>query len=75
MDDMPDMTTAGWVEHQRQLRPWLRLHGRHDDRASRRVTRIESATPLPLRQCHADPRLPPHVGGPRRDPADAKEPQ
>jgi hypothetical protein len=58
MDEMPDMSRRGWVE----------TNGPHGfgcacltvttDRRSRRVTRIYSARPLPLRQCRADPRLP-----------------
>ncbi len=58
MDEMPDMSTRGWVE----------VNGHHGygcacmrvatDRATRRVTRIFSARPVPLRQCRADRRLP-----------------
>jgi uncharacterized protein DUF4087 len=58
MDDMPDMSSGGWVE----------VNGHHGygcaclsvttDTRSRRIARIVSARPLPLRQCRADPRLP-----------------
>jgi Protein of unknown function (DUF4087) len=57
MDEMPDMSTGGWVE----------VNGHHGygcacmsvttDARSRRVTRIFSARPVPLRQCRADRRL------------------
>src|SRR3954468_19854813 len=50
-DDMPDMSTRGWVE----------TNGHHGygcacmkvsiDRASRQITNILSAVPRPLRQC------------------------
>jgi uncharacterized protein DUF4087 len=58
MDDMPDMSTAGWEE----------TNGPHGygcacmrltvDPATRQVTRIADAMPKPLKQCRADPRLP-----------------
>jgi hypothetical protein len=58
MDDMPDMSTRGWVE----------VNGPHGygcacmsvttDARNHRVTRIFSARPVPLRQCRADRRLP-----------------
>ena len=60
IDDMPDMSTAGRV----------RLNGSYGyscacmdvtvDRRTRRITRIYSARPVPLRQCRADRRLPRH---------------
>jgi hypothetical protein len=59
MDDMPDMSVRGSVA----------FNGPHGyscacmtvttDRRSHRVTRLFSATPLPIRQCRADPRLRP----------------
>ena len=58
MDDMPDMTTGGWVNTNGNYGYGCACMNVTTDRASRRVTRIESATPLPLRQCRADPRLP-----------------
>ena len=58
MDDMPDMSTRGWV----------RTNGYHDygcaclsletDRRSQRVKRVLSTTRVPLKQCRADKRLP-----------------
>ena len=58
MDEMPDMSARGWVE----------TNGHHGygcacmtvtvDRARRRIARIHSARPVPLRQCRADRRLP-----------------
>ena len=58
MDEMPDMTTRGWVSTNGNYGHGCACMDVTTDRASRRVTRIESATPLPLRQCHADPHLP-----------------
>jgi len=58
MDEMPDMSTAGWVE----------VNGHHGygcacmtvttDRRTRRITRVISAAPRPLGQCRRDRRLP-----------------
>jgi hypothetical protein len=58
LDEMPDMSARGWVE----------TNGPHGhgcacmtvavDRTTRRVTRVFSARPVPLRQCRADRRLP-----------------
>lgn len=58
LDDMPDMSVGGRV----------RVNGNYGyscacmdvtvDRASRRITRIASARPVPLRQCRSDRRLP-----------------
>jgi uncharacterized protein DUF4087 len=63
MDEMPDMSTAGWVE----------VNGHHgygcacmvvtSDRGNWLITRIISARPVPLRQCRADRRLP-RLSGP-----------
>ena len=58
MDEMPDMSSAGWVEvngHYGYGCACLRVSV---DRRSGRVTRLYSARPLPLRQCRADRRLP-----------------
>ena len=59
LDDMPDMTTREWVSTNGNYGHGCACMNVTTDRVSRRVTRIESATPLPLRQCRADPRLPP----------------
>ena len=58
MDEMPDMSTAGWVE----------VNGHHGygcacmdmvvDPASGDVLRISAATPKPLAQCRRDRKLP-----------------
>lgn len=58
MDEMPDMTTAGWVE--------TNVHYGHGcacmtityDAATKRVVRVADASPRPLEQCRADKRLP-----------------
>jgi hypothetical protein len=59
MDNMPDMTTRGWVRTNGHYGHGCACMDVAVDRASRRITRIAAATPLPLRQCRADPRLPP----------------
>lgn len=58
MDIMPDMSARGWIE----------VNGHHGygcacmnvttDRRAMRITRLFSATPLPLSQCRSDRRLP-----------------
>jgi hypothetical protein len=58
MDELPDMSTRGWVE----------TNGSHGygcacltvttDRRTKDVTRIISGRPVPLKQCRADRRLP-----------------
>jgi uncharacterized protein DUF4087 len=58
MDDMPDMTTAGWVEVNGHYGYGCACIDAVVDRASRRVTRLISARPVPLRQCRADRALP-----------------
>jgi hypothetical protein len=57
MDGMPDMTTAGWAETNGHYGHGCACMRVTVDRRTRRVTRIVSARPLPLRQCQADPRL------------------
>jgi len=59
MDNMPDMTTRGWVRTNGYYGHGCACMDVTVDRASRRITRIAAATPLPLRQCRADRRLPP----------------
>ncbi len=58
MDDMPDMTTAGWVEVNGHYGYGCACIDAVVDRSSRRVTRLISARPVPLRQCRADRALP-----------------
>jgi Protein of unknown function (DUF4087) len=57
MDNMPDMSTRGWVETNGNYRYGCACMTVTTDRARRRVTRIVSAAPLLSRQCRADPRL------------------
>jgi len=58
MDEMPDMSTRGWVEVNGHYGYGCACMRVATDRATRRVTRIFSATPVPLRQCRRDRRLP-----------------
>ena len=58
MDHMPDMTTAGWVEVNGHYGYGCACMDVSVDRRTRRITRIHSARPVPLRQCQADRRLP-----------------
>jgi hypothetical protein len=58
MDLMPDMSTRGWVEENGPHGFGCACMTVTTDRRSRRVTRIYSARPMPLRQCRADRRLP-----------------
>lgn len=57
MDDMPDMSSAGWVETNGHHGYGCACMSVTTDRRTHRVTRLYSATPLPLRQCRADRRL------------------
>jgi len=57
MDEMPDMSTAGWTETNGHYGHGCACIRITVDRRTRRVTRIVSARPLPLRRCQADPRL------------------
>jgi hypothetical protein len=58
MDDLPDMTTRGWVRTNGYYGYGCACMSVTTDRGSGRVMRIFSATPVPLRQCRADRRLP-----------------
>ncbi|HYJ52041.1 MAG TPA: DUF4087 domain-containing protein [Allosphingosinicella sp.] len=58
MDNIPDMSTAGWVEVNGHYGYGCACMRVSVDHRTRRVTRVHSATPRPLRQCRADPRLP-----------------
>ena len=58
MDNMPDMTTRGWSAVGGNYGYGCACMTVTTDRAGRRVTRILAATPVPLRQCRADRRLP-----------------
>ena len=58
MDEMPDMSTRGWVRTNGNYGYGCACMSVTTDRRSGRVTRLFSATPVPLRQCRADRRLP-----------------
>jgi len=58
MDEMPDMSARGWVEVNGHYGYGCACMTVTTDRATRRITRILSARPVPLRQCRADRRLP-----------------
>ena len=57
MDEMPDMSTAGWVETNGHYGYGCACMTITAD-AEGRVTRIADATPKPLKQCRADRKLP-----------------
>ncbi|HYD36112.1 MAG TPA: DUF4087 domain-containing protein [Allosphingosinicella sp.] len=57
MDEMPDMSTAGWVETNGHYGYGCACMTITAD-AGRRVTRIADAAPKPLEQCQADRKLP-----------------
>lgn len=58
MDDMPDMTTRGWVRSNGSYGHGCACMDVAVDRSERRITRIVRARPVPLRQCRRDRRLP-----------------
>lgn len=58
MDNLPDMSTRGWVRTNGNYGYGCACMTVVTNRAQHRITRIVSATPLPLRQCRADRRLP-----------------
>jgi hypothetical protein len=58
MDDMPDMSTAGWVETNVHYGYGCACITIDHDPATRKVTRIAKAEPKPLKQCRADRSLP-----------------
>ena len=57
MDEMPDMSTAGWVETNGPYGYGCACMTIAAD-AEGKVTRISDATPRPLKQCQADRKLP-----------------
>ncbi|HEX9933385.1 MAG TPA: DUF4087 domain-containing protein, partial [Allosphingosinicella sp.] len=59
MDQMPDMSTAGWVETNGHYGYGCACMTIAYDPATRRVTRIADPEPKPLGQCRADNGLPP----------------
>lgn len=59
MDEhLVDMTTRGWVRTNGSYGYGCACMRVTTDRRSGRITRLFSATPVPLRQCRADRRLP-----------------
>jgi len=58
MDEMPDMSTAGWVETNGHYGYGCACMTIAHDPATRRVTRIANAEPKPLSQCQRDRSLP-----------------
>lgn len=57
-DEMPDMSSRGWVEVNGHYGYGCACMTVTVDRRSMRITRIVSATPLPLSRCRNDRRLP-----------------
>jgi hypothetical protein len=57
MDRIPDMTERGWVRTNGDYGYGCACMTVRTDRRTMRVTRLYSLTPVPLRQCRADPRL------------------
>lgn len=58
MDNLPDMSTEGWVETNGYYGYGCGCMQVTTDRKTKRVTRIYSATPIPIKRCTADPKLP-----------------
>jgi hypothetical protein len=57
-EELPDMTTAGWVETNGHYGYGCACMTISFDPATRRVTRVADARPKPLKQCRADKGLP-----------------
>lgn len=58
MDNLPDMSTQGWVETNGAYGYGCGCMQVTTDRKSKRITRIYSATPIPMARCTADRKLP-----------------
>jgi hypothetical protein len=58
MDEMPDMSTRGWVEVNGHYGYGCACMTVATDRRTMRITRLFSAAPRPLSQCRNDRRLP-----------------
>ena len=54
MDEMPDMSTRGWVRTNGNYGYGCACMTVSTDRRTMRVTRVYAATPVPLRQCRND---------------------
>ena len=57
MDELPDMSTKGWVETNGSYGYGCACLTVATDKRSGRVIRIFSGAPVPLKQCRADRRL------------------
>ena len=58
MDNMPDMTTRGWVRTNGNYGYGCACMSVRTDRRNARVTQLISARPVPLAQCRSDRALP-----------------
>lgn len=58
MDNMPDMSTRGWVATNGNYGYGCGCMTVETNAKHKRITRIISAAPVPLRQCRADRSLP-----------------
>lgn len=58
MDDMPDMSTSGWIETNGHYGYGCACVTLAQDPDSRRVTKVADFQPKPLKLCRADKRLP-----------------
>jgi hypothetical protein len=58
LDEVPDMSTRGWVKTNGNYGYGCACLSVEIDRRAKRVKRVLSATPLPLKQCRSDKRLP-----------------
>lgn len=57
LDRVPDMTTRGWVETNGNYGYGCACMNVSTNARSRRITRVVSATPVPISQCRNDRRL------------------
>jgi Protein of unknown function (DUF4087) len=57
LDDMPDMSTRGWKQTNGSYGYGCACMNVTVDDRHHRITRVISATPMPLRQCRADHKL------------------
>ena len=58
IDNMPDMTTRGWVETNGSYGYGCACMSVRTDRRNGRITQLYSARPVPLAQCQRDRSLP-----------------
>jgi hypothetical protein len=57
-DNLPDMSTRGWVETNGSHGYGCACMTVNTDRRNHRITRVISGQPVALRQCRRDPKLP-----------------